>query len=175
MGGVVSKAQFAREFQLRRRKYYRIAYSYVKNEHDALDIVGEAAYRGLKNLHALRAQESLDSWLTRIVVNAAVDYARGNRRVVPCEDAVLERAAVQEEDLIPEDSLDLFAALDALSEKDRACVILRYFEEYSFPGISQVLQEPESTVKSRLYRALRKMRLFLEKGDTDYERGQETV
>ena len=109
------------------------------------------------------------------MVNAAVDYARGNWRVVPCEDAVLERAAVQEEDLIPEDSLDLFAALDALSEKDRACVILRYFEEYSFPGISQVLQEPESTVKSRLYRALRKMRLFLEKGDTDYERGQETV
>lgn len=48
MGGAVSKAQFAREFQLRRRKYYRIAYSYVKNEHDALDIVGEAAYRGLK-------------------------------------------------------------------------------------------------------------------------------
>ena len=54
-------------------------------------------------------------------------------------------------------------------------MILRYFEEYSFPGISQVLQEPESTVKSRLYRALRKMRLFLEKGDADYERGQETV
>lgn len=61
----------------------------------------------------------------------------------------------------PEDSLDLFRAMDALQEKDRACITLRYFEEYSFLKISQILQESESTVKSRLYRALRKMRQAL--------------
>ena len=49
----VSKARFAQEFQSKKEKYYRIAYSYAKNEPDALDIVGQAAYRGLKNLHTL--------------------------------------------------------------------------------------------------------------------------
>lgn len=88
---------------------------------------------------------------------------------------MLETAAVPERDLVPEDSLDLFQALDTLSERDRTCVILRYFEEYTFPEISAVLQEPEPTVKSRLYRALRKMRAFLEKGDTDHERGKKAL
>lgn len=54
-------------------------------------------------------------------------------------------------------------------------MILRYFEEYTFPEISAVLQEPEPTVKSRLYRALRKMRAFLEKGDTGHERGKKAL
>ena len=53
-----------------------------------------------------------------------------------------------------QDSLDLFRAMDSLPEKDRACVVLRYFEEKSFVEISQILQEPESTVKSRLLHAL---------------------
>ena len=46
MGAGISKARFAQAFQSKKEKYYRIAYSFVKNEHDALDIVGEAAYRG---------------------------------------------------------------------------------------------------------------------------------
>lgn len=58
-------------------------------------------------------------------------------------------------------SLDLLRAMDSLPERDRACITLRYFEEYSFLKISQILQEPESTVKSRIYRALRKMRQAL--------------
>ena len=63
-----------------------------------------------------------------------------------------------EADFKPEDSMYLFRAMDSLPERDRACITLRYFEEYSFLKISRILQELESTVKSRLYRALRKMR-----------------
>lgn len=171
----MSTAQFAREIQARKEKYYRIAYTYVKNEHDALDIVGETVYRGLKNLHSLKSPEYLDTWLTRILFNVAIDFLRGRSRLVSCEDAVLEVVAVPEKALVPEDSMDLFRALDALSERDRTCVTLRYFEEYTFLDIAEVLQEPESTVKSRLYRALRKMRKFLEEGDWDDEHGKRTV
>ncbi|MBS5145120.1 MAG: sigma-70 family RNA polymerase sigma factor [Butyricicoccus pullicaecorum] len=171
----ISQAQFAQVFQAKKEKYYRIAYSYAKNEHDALDIVGEAAYRGLKSLHTLKAPEYLDTWITRIVFNVAIDLMRERSRLIFCEDTVLEVVAVPEKELIPEDSMDLFKALDALSEKDRVCVTLRYFEEYTFLEISKVLQEPESTVKSRLYRALHKMRLYLEKGGTDLERGKRVL
>ena len=117
----MDKNQFAKRLQDQKTRYYRVAYSYVKNEHDALDIIGEATYKGLKDLHTLQQ---------------------------------------------PEDSMDLFEALDALSERDRACVLLRYFEEYSFVKIAEILQEPEPTVKSRIYRALGKMREFIEEGRT---------
>lgn len=164
---VMDKFRFARELHSRKEKYYRIAYSYVKNEHDALDIVGEAAYKGLRTLGTLREADYFDTWMTRIVINAAIDFTRSRSRVTLCEEPALEVLAVPEEELTPEDSMDLYKALDALSEKDRICVTLRYFEEQTFVQIAEILQEPETTVKSRLYRTLRKMRGFLEKGASE--------
>lgn len=164
---VMDKFRFARELQSRKEKYYRIAYSYVKNEHDALDIVGEAAYKGLRTLGTLREADYFDTWMTRIVINAAIDFTRSRSRVTLCGEPALEVLAAPEEELTPEDSMDLYKALDALSEKDRICVTLRYFEEQTFVQIAEILQEPETTVKSRLYRALRKMRGFLEKGASE--------
>lgn len=164
---VMDKLHFAQELQARKGKYYRIAYSYVKNEHDALDIVGEATYKGLRTLGTLREADYFDTWMTRIVINAAIDFTRSRSRVTLCEEPALEFLAVPEEELTPEDSMDLYKALDALSEKDRICVTLRYFEEQTFVQIAEILQEPETTVKSRLYRALRKMRGFLEKGASE--------
>lgn len=157
----MNKECFAQEVLARKEKLYRIAYCYVKNEQDALDIVSEATYKGLKSLHTLKKPEYFETWMTRIVINTAADYLRKASCVVNLEEDVLEVIPAPEAALKPEDSLDLFHAMDSLPEKDRACVVLRYFEEKSFLEISQILQEPESTVKSRLYRGLRKMRQAL--------------
>lgn len=157
----MNQERFAQEVLARKDKFYRIAYSYVKNEQDALDIVGDATYKGLKSLHTLNNPEYFDTWMTRIVINTAASYLRKKSHVVNLEDNALEIIPAPEDGLIPEDSLDLYQALDSLPEKDRACVTLRYFEECSFIKISQILQEPESTIKSRLYRALGKMRKVL--------------
>ena len=99
--------------------------------------------------------------MTRIVINTAADFLRKASHTVNLDEDALEIIPAPEADLKPEDSLDLFRAIDSLPERDRACVTLRYFEEYSFLKIAQILQEPESTVKSRLYRALGKMRQAL--------------
>lgn len=160
----IDKYQFAELVQADKQKYYRMAYCYVKNEHDALDIVGDAIYKGFKDLHTLRQPEYFTTWMTRIVIHAAIDFLRKNSRCTACEDDVLETAAVPEEALTPEDTLDIYAALDALNERDRSGVVLRYFEGYSFPEIADILKEPVPAVKSRLYRALKKMRIVLEKG-----------
>lgn len=165
----MDKHQFVRLLQDKKEKYYRIAYSYVKNEHDALDITGNATYKGLKELHTLKHQEYFDTWMTRIVINAAIDHLRKNSHLVCYEDKIVDLMIVTESDLEPEESMDLFDALDALSERDRSCVILRYFEEYSFFEIAEILREPESTVKSRLYRAINKMYNYMGKGGKKYE------
>lgn len=160
----MNKEEFAKRLQENKAKYYRMAYSYVKNEHDALDIVGEAVYKGLKNLRSLRQEEYFDTWMTRIVVNAALDFLRRSSRTSPVEDNVLELIPRDEKGLEPEASMDLYAALDCLSAKDRSCVVLKFFEEYTFAQISDILGEAEPTVKSRVYRSLAKMRAMLEEG-----------
>ena len=60
------------------------------------------------------------------------------------------------------EDFDLRKALDALPKEDKAVVMLRYFEELKLEEISQILQENVSTVKSRLYRSIKKLRLSLE-------------
>ncbi len=161
----MDKQTYAALLQSDRDRYYRIAYSYVKNEHDALDIVGEAAYRGLCRLHTLRSEEYFRTWMTRIVMNCSVDLLRRNGRSVSLDEAP-EAAPPPGTSLEVEDSLDLYDALDSLSERDRSCVTLRYFEGYTFAEIAEVLGEPVPTVKARAYRALKKLRRELEKGDS---------
>ena len=60
------------------------------------------------------------------------------------------------------DKIDLRRALDALPEKDKAVVILRYFEDRKLEEIAAILEENVNTVKSRLYRSIKKLRDHLE-------------
>lgn len=149
-----------------RERYYRIAYSYVKNEQDALDIVGEAACRALEKLRTLRDAERFLPWMTRIVVNCAIDHLRRSSRLVYMDEALPEPAAPSPGPEA-EDSLDLYAALDILPPRERSCVTLRYFEELSYAEIGRIMDEPEPTVRSRVHRALRKMRDYLQEGHNE--------
>ena len=95
-------------------KYYRLAYSYVHNEADALDIVQEAAYKAILKSDSLKEPQYVETWVYRIVVNEACSFLR-NRK---------ESADVEE--------------------------------------IAKILDENLNTVKSRLYRVMKKLRLNLE-------------
>ncbi len=158
---------FAALLQRSKEKLYRVAYCYVKNEQDALDVIGDATYKGLQRLDSLRESAYFDTWMTRIVINTAIDHMRKHARYSVCEDEVLETLPAGQTVSEPEATLDLYAALDALSEKDRTCIILKYFEGYTFAEIAELTREAEATVKSRLYRSLTKMRKRMEKeGDS---------
>ena len=152
----MDKREFAQRLQDDRTRYYRLAYSYVKNEHDALDIVSESAYRGLKELHTLRSPEFFRTWMTRIVVNECLTRLRRRKPVVPLEDW---DGAEEEHDR--DELWDLRKSIDALDPKLRTVVILRFFEDRKLEEIAQITRTPLSTVKTRLYRALAQLRLSL--------------
>ena len=59
---------------------YRLAYSYVKNPDDAMDIVQESAYKAILRAEEVKKQETIKSWLCRIVVNTSLDTLRKKRR-----------------------------------------------------------------------------------------------
>jgi len=60
---------------------YKIAYSYVKNEEDALEIIQECTYRAMLNIKSIKNIASFKYWLTRIVINCALDFIKNNKKI----------------------------------------------------------------------------------------------
>jgi RNA polymerase sigma-70 factor, ECF subfamily len=141
--------------QERRERLYRMAFSYVKNKDDALEIVQETVYRAFISVHKLKQPQYFNTWLTKIAINCALDYIRKSKKVVYM-DKEPEGVYVQE---AKEDAMDLHVALDRLDEKSRTVLMLRYFEDLPIKDIADVLDTPVSSVKSIIYRGLEKLKI----------------
>ena len=147
------------------QQYYRLAYSYVHNEADASDIVQNGAYKALRSEHTLQNPEYAESWVYRIMINECFLYYRA-RKHASYEELQEDLLSDLSYTTDPCEQLDLRQAIDALEEKDKALIILRFFEDMKLEEIAEILDENLSTVKSRLYRSLKKLRLSLS-GQTD--------
>ena len=137
-------------------RFYRLAFSYVKNEADAMDIVQESAYKAIQKCDGLKSEEYVMTWLYRIVVNEALQFIRKQKRETTTEAIPEESALDQYADI------DLEAAIEKLEPRDQAIIRLRFFEDMTISDIAAILQYSQSTVKSRLYRAMDKMKVQLE-------------
>lgn len=145
-------------------KLYKIAYSYVKNKEDALDIVQEAVYKGYVSYHKVKKPEYEKTWITKIVINTAIDFIRKNKKVVAMNTSFIENVADSGIGHI-EERLAVEHALESLTEKQRAVIILKYFEDMKLDEIADILDAPVSTIKSILYRTLEKMKIDLKEVD----------
>ena len=150
-------------------KYYRMAYSYVFREQDAMDIVQEAAYRAILKSDLLKQPEYADTWICRIGIQEGLRCLKKNKQIVSVEE-VPEQG---QEDKI--EDVDLQRALDKLDEKERSIVVLRYFEEEKIETIGQIMNLNVSTVKSKLYRAMDKLKKYMETGGVKYGRLEKGV
>lgn len=138
---------------------YRLAYSYVKNKEDALDIVQDAIYKAMTSIELLKDKGAVKGWFYRIVVNTALDFLRKHKRVHPMDQEKLEFHASGAEDSYTD--IDLARTLEDLPSKYREVVVLRYFEDLKIEEVADVLDENVNTVKTRLYQALRLLRVKL--------------
>jgi len=89
------------------------------------------------------------------MLNEIFGYVKKNREVS------LDEMPVEEGREDSYENIDLRRALDAMDERDKAVIELRYFEDMKLEDIARVLGENPNTVKSRLYRGLKKLRLEL--------------
>lgn len=142
---------------------YRLAYTYVRNEEDALDIVQESVYKAIKHSASVKQEGYIKTWLWRIVMNTAIDFIRKNQREIAV-DAFLESG--KEDSYRDFDTID---ALKVLTEKEKAVVVLRFFEDQKLSEIAKVLKVNANTVKTILYRSLKKLKLELTEGELRYE------
>ena len=130
--------------------------SYVHNEADALDVVQESACKAIIQCKKLKDTTKLLPWLCRIVVNTSLDLLRNQIKEQPAEE--LPEAAAEDK----YEELDLKKALNRLEPENRTVIILRYFEDMKIEDIALVVDENVNTVKARLYRSLKKLRIQLD-------------
>ena len=136
-----------------------MAYSYLHNREEALDAVQTAVCKALEKQDGLRDAGAIRTWFTRILVNACMDQLRQRKRVTLVPPEALDAGSY--EDPLPEDG-SLARRVDALPPEVATIVKLRFYEDLSLKEISQIVDCPLSTVKTRLYTGLKKLRIAVE-------------
>lgn len=140
-------------------KYYRMAYAYVKNREDALDIVHDAIVKALQKVHQVNNPMYLETWFCRILINQSLSFVRSRKNTLNLEEVPLSR----EEDWTGR--VSLYDAIDRLPPKLKTVILLRFFEDRPFEEIARITAQKESTVKARVYKALQLLKLDMEDVD----------
>lgn len=158
------------------KKAFNIAYRILGNLEDANDVTQEAlikAYRGIKNFNG---KSSFSTWLYAIVNNTCMDFIRKNRKTkLTYLDREYEteessyKIQVHGDNETPEEVLEkkevqkiIHDCINKLSYEHRRIVVLRDIEQLSYSEIAEILNCSEGTVKSRISRARKNLRILIE-------------
>lgn len=106
-------ALFIACFTEHKNDFYRLAYSYVKNQEDALDIVQESIKKALTSLNQIKDPNSMKSWFYKIVVRTAIDFLRKQKKFTLADDETIDFFSKGKEDTYKD--MDLHKALDQAS------------------------------------------------------------
>lgn len=147
---------------LNQDQFYRFAYRYIPDEQAALDVVSNAVYKSLTKYKSLREIDHLKTWFYRILINESMTYLRKNRRTLSIEEVDFMMSYQPHYDI---DELNLYQNVNGLPDKLKIIIILRFYEEMSLDEIATITKTNLSTVKSRLYKALKLLKLELKESD----------
>lgn len=134
------------------QEMYKIARTILSNEEDAADAISDTILSCWEKLHQLKEVKYFRTWMTRILINKCRDILRKRERLF-LTDKMQESAAVDR----GFENIEWEQALESLDEHYRTVVVLYYAEGFKASEISEILQIPESTVRTRLARAREKM------------------
>lgn len=153
-------------------KVYQICYRMIGNAHEAEDLAQEAFVRAYTNIHSFDEKRKFSTWIYRIATNLSIDRIR-KKKPDYYLDAELQGAdglnmysQLSNDDPLPHEEVEtlelqayLQKQIESLPEKYRSVITLRYVDDLSLQEISEVLDMPIGTVKTRIHRgreALRK-------------------
>lgn len=150
----MDKGFFAAEIEARSGMMYRVAFTILRNRDDCRDALQEAALKAWEKRKSLRDEKCFSSWVTRILINECYGILRKRRRITSLEEAP--------ELSSPPPDPTLALALQALPEKLRLPLVLRFSEGMNEAEIAQTLRLTNSTVRGRIHRAKKLLRKELE-------------
>ena len=156
------------------RKIFALCFGMLGREDDARDAAQEAFIAAYRNLAGFRGDAKVSSWLHRIAVNQCLTTKRRQRSraedLIDDENGEEERVFVASPLNSPARRIEktermnlVRQAVTTLPSELRQVIVMKEFEEMTFQEISDTLELPLSTVKSRLYTALKQLRMKLER------------
>lgn len=156
------------------RKIFALCFGMLGREDDAGDAAQEAFVAAYRNLKNFRGDAKVSSWLHRIAVNQCLTIKRRQKSraedLLDDDDGSEDRVFVASAHYSPANRAEkaerltlVRSAVGALPGELRQIVVMKEFEEMTFQEISETLEVPLSTVKSRLYTALKQLKMKLER------------
>jgi RNA polymerase sigma-70 factor (ECF subfamily) len=156
------------------RRIFALTYGMLGREEDARDATQETFLSAFRNLRGFRGEAKVSSWLHRIAVNQCI--TRQRRTKVRGESALEDEQERQASTFTTplsfsparvaegrQQTMAVRRAINSLPIELRQVVVMKEFEELTFREISEALDLPLSTVKSRLYTALKQLQMRLQK------------
>lgn len=176
-GDVSSFEQLINQYQ---KMAYNVAYRIMGNEEDAKDMTQEALIKVYKKLKTFRMDASFSTWLYRIVMNTCKDDLRKKKMKTISIDKTYDTGSgevqmeIEDDKLGPEDRLIqketqgfVQEALQEIPEANRIVLVLRDIKGMSYDEISEVLDLPKGTVKSRINRGRQALKDVINKKGKD--------
>ncbi|MFJ7935687.1 sigma-70 family RNA polymerase sigma factor [Sporosarcina sp. NPDC096371] len=136
---------------------YRTALAYLKNKEDALEAVQEVTFRAYEKIHSLKKPEYAKTWLIRIMMNYCRDVLHKQKRLLLNEELVMQQGVSEDYTY-----LEVEEAMQQLTDEQRELIHLKYIQDTKIKEIAELTATPEGTVKTRLYKALKSLRSFIE-------------
>lgn len=146
---------------------YKVAKFRLNSEEDIGDAIQETILSAYKNICMLKNTNYFKTWLIRILINKCNDIIANNKNIVYVEEYY--ESSIKDE--ISQDKFENNIAfkevLEKLSEAYRTVIVLYYVNGFNTREISEILNEKEGTIKSRLSRAREKLREFYLEGNNE--------
>ena len=139
--------------------FYRLAYSYVRDREDALDVVQSAVCKALEHYGRIRNKEAVRTWFYRILVNESLQLMKARNRF-SLTGQEQEEGSYEEKGFEMQD--DLYDEISRLDGETQTIIKLRYFEELPLKEIAQIMEINLNTVKAKLYRGLKQLKVNIQ-------------
>lgn len=143
-----------------KEKMYRMAYMYMRNEDDALEVFQESLYKALNSINTLKNDDYFSTWLMKILINTAITTLKKKQKLVSMNSEIFDQIENKER-YGTEEQIDLLQAMDDIEEKYKTVLLLRFYQDYTIKQIAAFLDCPEGTVKTNIRRGLELLRTKL--------------
>ncbi|MFM9276651.1 RNA polymerase sigma factor [Paenibacillus jiagnxiensis] len=157
--------------------YYRLAYSYMKNEHDAMDAMEDMIVTVYEKLDQLQKGEAFYSWSKTILVNRCKTILRNKERFHLLGHDQEPALAVLTDDnpyRYTESEMDIQVLLSHLNARQREAIELRFVHDLAYQTIADMTGAPIGTIKSRVSKGIQKLKAMIGGDRYENDRGEIT-
>lgn len=138
---------------------YRFAYTYTRNETSAEDVVSESVVKALNSIKSLRNPAYLKTWFYKIIINTALTHIKKESKLVYMDPELAPATKPFTEEY---SSLSFQELIDTLEPKYKSIIVLRFLEDMTLEEVALTLDENINTIKTRLYRGLKLLKIEME-------------